>query len=242
MDARRISSWILSEATCMRRLESMVASSGVKWLVRPSSARHAPAGRSPRGATPHLPHGTRVALQHRRNRHPEALADLREPAVSTASRVRPRCSERYSAPGGRHRDERSCSGHAQARDEAALGGLLPNRQARARGPPSLHHLALGPWLVSDPCEEVEDQAVDVLGHASISPEPGRRRYGLHETFDRGGSGASQAPEPAEVRRIRAMLSGPAQPRDHALLLAARAGRGRCPEALRRSPTRTSRRS
>ena len=47
-----------------------------------------------------------------------------------------------------------------ALDEAKVGGVLPDRQARARRSPRLHRLGVGALARADPLEQVQDQVLD----------------------------------------------------------------------------------
>ncbi len=58
-----------------------------------------------------------------------------------------------------------------ALDEAQVGRVLPDRQARARRPPRLHRLQVRALARADPLEEVEDQVVDGLGHGVAGSRP-----------------------------------------------------------------------
>src|SRR3954447_4792761 len=71
-------------------------------------------------------------------------------------------------PGGRHGDQRRPARCAAAGDVAAIVCLFPHPQARTRCPPRLQHLGVRPWLGTDPREEIQDQAVDGLGHVVIA--------------------------------------------------------------------------
>src|SRR5262245_44358103 len=56
-------------------------------------------------------------------------------------------------------------------DEAAVRCVLPDRQPRAGRPPCLERLGVRPAARPDPLEQVEDQAVDGVGHATIFTGP-----------------------------------------------------------------------
>ena len=75
-------------------------------------------------------------------------------------------------PGGGQRDARAASRHMVARDEPAVVGCFPHREARTRGSPRLEHLCVRTRAWADPLEKVNDQGVDGVRHE-------RRRSGEH---------------------------------------------------------------
>ena len=78
--------------------------------------------------------------------------------VSRAGAAGVLCSRR------RYGDERRATPPVAALDETEIRRVLPDRQARARGPPRLHRLGVWPLARADRLEEVEDQVVDGFGH------------------------------------------------------------------------------
>jgi hypothetical protein len=72
------------------------------------------------------------------------------------------------SPRGRDRHECSASRLMVALDEAEVGRVLPNGEARARGSPRIEGLGVGPLAGADPLEQIKDQVVDGLGHGNSS--------------------------------------------------------------------------
>ena len=52
-------------------------------------------------------------------------------------------------------------------DEASVVCVLPDGEARTRGPSRLEHLGVGAGPPAKPLEEVEDQSVNVVGHSRL---------------------------------------------------------------------------
>lgn len=51
--------------------------------------------------------------------------------------------------------------------ETALVGVLPDGQARARGPPRVDDFRVGSRLGADPFQEIENEGIDGVGHAGF---------------------------------------------------------------------------
>ena len=69
-------------------------------------------------------------------------------------------------PSRRHGDNRWPARFPAALDEAEVGRVLPDRETRARRSPGLHRLGVRALTRADPLEQIEDQAVDGLGHGT----------------------------------------------------------------------------
>jgi len=59
-------------------------------------------------------------------------------------------------------DERAAARFVAAGDEAAVGGVFPDGEPRARRAPSVHDVGVRSRVGAEPFEEVEDQGFD--GH------------------------------------------------------------------------------
>jgi hypothetical protein len=57
-------------------------------------------------------------------------------------------------------DEGATGFLVKALDEAAVGGVFPDREAGAGRAPGVHHFGVGLGLGAEPFEEVEDQGFD----------------------------------------------------------------------------------
>ncbi len=100
-------------------------------------------------------------------------------------------------PGGGQRDARAASRHMMARDEPAVVGCFPHREARTRGSPRLEYLGVRTRAWADPLEEANDQGVDGVRHerrrsGEHSPEAGARRLRRRRRTARVGSSGRRA--------------------------------------------------
>ena len=83
--------------------------------------------------------------------------------AGSARRRRPVPSEMLDS-GGRDRNERIALRTSAAADQAEFVGLFPHGQARARGSPCFDRLTVRSGIGTDPLQEVQDQAVNVVVH------------------------------------------------------------------------------
>ena len=88
-------------------------------------------------------------------------------------------------PGGRDGNERLALRTSPPADQTEFVGLFPHGQARARGSPCFDRLTVRSGIGTDPLQEVQDQAVNVVDQELLYAHgrcfvPGPRR--LHPTI------------------------------------------------------------
>ncbi len=101
----------------------------------------------------------------RKEPEPEPEPSGREGRASSGRHVgAPALRPQVLGTGRRHRHRTAGPGPIEPLDEAPVVGVLPHGEARARRPPRLHDLVVGARTGPQPFEEIEDQAVDGVGH------------------------------------------------------------------------------
>ena len=74
-------------------------------------------------------------------------------------------------------DHRSFAG-----DQALVRGFFPNRQARAGGPPTLHHLGVRARRPPDPFKQIANQGSKRVGHEASVPQVTQERQYMERFF------------------------------------------------------------
>src|SRR5579864_7582123 len=92
------------------------------------------------------------------------MCRTREPRRSTFPAVGTEPLFAGSSDGHNHAD----TSDGVARDITGIGCILPDRQPRARRPPSVDNLRIRPRLTRDPFDEIEHQGIGGLVHVHWS--------------------------------------------------------------------------
>jgi hypothetical protein len=80
------------------------------------------------------------------------------------SRARATRLPQVFCPDCRHRDQLAATRRVRTLDKSSVVGVLPDRKARTRRPPCIHHLGIGPRAGSQPLQEIQDETLEIVAH------------------------------------------------------------------------------